>query len=34
MRVWLMQQLENIGVTNLVSLKRHISIKIKSQYMQ
>lgn len=26
-RVWLMQQLENIGVTNLVSLKRHVSVK-------
>ncbi len=34
MRVWLMQLLENIGETNLVSLKRHVSIEIKSHCMQ
>lgn len=34
MRAWLMQQLENIGETNSVSLKCHVSIQIKFHYMQ
>lgn len=34
MRVWLMQQLENIGETNMVSLKCHVSIEMKFHHEQ